>query len=74
MQWGGVVGGAIGGFSDRAAYEDIDAWFRSHPAGSAERKVKQSLEAIRGRVWRAHILKGEQDAVTQTFNQLLQTA
>jgi hypothetical protein len=61
--WAGVVGGAISSLATRAAYDDVAAWFGAgaggHPTGSAERKVRQSLEAIRSRVWRAHMLAGE---------------
>ena len=69
-----MVGGAIGSFADKAAFDDIQGWFAAHPAGSAERKVKQSLESIRGRVWRAHILKAEEAAVTAAIRKLLPSA
>ncbi len=59
--WSGLIGAATGHFATRAAADDIEAWFRDHPAGSAERTVKQSLEAIRTRAWKVHLLTREAD-------------
>lgn len=72
--WGGVVGACVGGFSSREAFEEISAFFAdasAHPTGSATRKVRQSLEAIRGRVWRAHILRAEEAAVAEAARALV---
>jgi hypothetical protein len=74
--WASIVGAATGHFDTKAAADDIAAWFgdASHPAGSAERKVKQSLEAIRSRVWRAAILKAEPRGVAEAVDAILATA
>ena len=41
MLFAGVVGAVIGGMESRAAADDVEAWFATHPAGAAERKVAQ---------------------------------
>lgn len=67
MLWGHVVGAAIRGFDRRSDADDIEAWFRVHPAGPAERSVKQALEGVRTKAWRAHILATEGKAHPEGF-------
>lgn len=57
--WGGIVAAATQYHCTQEAARDIEAFFApgsGHPAGGAERKVRQSLESIRSAVWRAAIL------------------
>ncbi|RYG51285.1 hypothetical protein EON67_03680, partial [archaeon] len=72
--WSGVVGAATGYFSTRADAEMVTSFFESHPAGSAARKVKQSLEAIRNRVWQADIERKNPSSVQSCVASLLATA
>ena len=74
MLWAGIVGAAISHFGTRAEWEDVSAWFAVHPLGSAERKVQQCLEGIRGRVWRAHIMRGEPTGVVEAVAGILKSA
>ena len=43
MLFAGVIGSCIGHFDNKAAADDIAAWFGAHPAGAAERKVAQCV-------------------------------
>ena len=38
---------AAGGFTTQERYQDVEEFFESHPAPSAERTIRQSLERIR---------------------------
>lgn len=71
--WSGIVGAATGYFSTRADAEMVAAFFETHPAGSAARKVKQSLEAIRNRVWQADIERKNPNTVQACVASLLAT-
>ena len=63
--WAHVLGAATANFSSKAKADEIAAFFTSHPTGPAARTIKQSLEAIRARAWRVHLLKADIDAVSK---------
>ncbi len=54
--WSGMLGSATRHFDNKASADEIQAWFSTHSAGSAERTIKQSIEGIRTRAWKAHVL------------------
>jgi len=72
--WAGMIGAATGGFDTRERADEIAAFFATHPAGSAARKVTQSLEGIRSRVWRAAILARDPASILSCVESLLATA
>ena len=71
MMFAGIVGSAIGGYDSRAAADEISAWFKTHPAPSADRKIAQCLENIRGKVWRAAILRNDPMALPAAVDKIL---
>jgi hypothetical protein len=70
--WASMVGACVGHLDSKAAADEVTAWFAdpAHPAGSAERKVAQSLEAVRSRVWRAHVMRNDPRPVAQAADAL----
>jgi len=68
--WTSIVGAACGYFDSKAAADEIKAFFATHPAGSADRKVQQCLEAIRSRSWRSTILKNDPERLVDTIAKL----
>lgn len=71
--WASILSSATCHFDSKEAADDITAFFLTHSAGSGERKVKQSLENIRNRVWRAHILAADPNSVCSCIESLLAT-
>ena len=67
--WGQVVGACTGYFDNQTKANDIEEWFTTHPMGSAERTVKQSLEAIRTRAWKVHLLQREEKDWNNALNE-----
>ena len=63
--WAHVLGAATSNFASKAMADEIGAFFEKHPTGPAARTIKQSLEAIRARAWRVHLLKADIDAVSK---------
>lgn len=63
--WSSIVGGATTGFDSEAKAKEITAFFADpeHPAGSAERTVKQNVESIRNKAWARHITSKQADAI-----------
>ena len=76
--WAGIVSAATQHHSTRAAAADVESFFApgsGHPAGSAERKVRQALETIRSAVWRAAILRRDSPrSLVETASAFVATA
>jgi aminopeptidase 2 len=70
--WQSLVGSACGSFDTREKATEVEAWFAdpAHPSGSAERTIRQKLEAIRNRAWRRHLLSREAEALPAVLRRL----
>jgi aminopeptidase 2 len=64
--WSSIVGGATSGFDSKERADEITAFFAdpAHPVGSAERTVKQNVEAIRNKAWAKHIVSKQSGAIS----------
>lgn len=70
--WASLMGAATHHFDSKDAADDIASWFGQpgHAAGSADRTIKQSLEAIRTRAWKVHLLSRDPAGFEKTAKEL----
>ena len=57
--WSHTIGAATGNFASKDKADEIERFFETHPKGPAARAISQSIEAIRARAWRVHLLQAD---------------
>jgi len=67
--WAHLIGAATSAFASRERAEEIERFFEAHPTPAAARTIRQSLEAVRARAWRVHLLKKDLAKLTRDLQE-----
>ena len=67
--WAHLIGAATSSFASRERAEEVERFFEAHPTPAAARTIRQSLEAVRARAWRVHLLKKDLAKLTRDLQE-----
>lgn len=66
-----LIGGTCDALTTRSAHDEVAAFFDSHAHVGAERRVKQTLDTIRDKVWQMELVRASAGIARATIDRLL---